>query len=279
MSDDKPSDPEKTEPVSDESEDSTADEQDTDTAEQDTEADSSPAASKEAPREKRTGKKKRLERERAAAAEAAKKSTGNSLLFGVLGLAAGAAVGWFGHIAQAKAKLKTDTTPPPALSGSAGPPKAAPCAALEKEICGKLGDISAACAQAKAAATLLTSGTCELALDTVPMMLEKSKAARAGCDALVARLCKDIGPESGACAMVKERTPGFAPERCVELTQNYEQVLGELKQMEQRGMIPGSPGVQVAPPGQPGMPPGHPGMPPGQPAMPPGHAPGDGHDH
>jgi hypothetical protein len=120
-----------------------------------------------------------------------------------------------------------------------------------------VGNTSAACEQAKSAATILTSGTCELALDTVPVMVEKIKVARAGCDALVARLCKDLTPDSAACAMVKERTPSFPPERCAEMSTIYEQVLAEIKQMEAKGAIPGS-------------------QPPG---MPPGHGPGDGHDH
>jgi hypothetical protein len=41
--------------------------------------------------------------------------------------------------------------------------------------------------------------------------------------------------------MVKERTEGFAPERCAELEKNYEAVLAEARQREQRGMIRGAP--------------------------------------
>lgn len=275
MSDDKPTEPEDTKARSEETED------ETDTESEETEAESEAEAapsSKGAAPEKRPGrsKKKRRERERAAAEAARKAPPSNPLLFAVVGLAAGAAVGWFGHIATAKAKLRSDSVPTPAASGSATTEKSGPCAALEKEICTKTGDTSAACGQAKSATALLTSGTCELALDTVPAMVEKVKAARAVCDQLVSRLCKDLTPVSGACAMVKEKTPSFPPERCVELNKNYEQVLAELKQMEEQGAIPGSPGVQV-PPG--GMPPGAmpPGMPPG--AMPPGHPPGDGQDH
>jgi hypothetical protein len=277
-SDDKPTEPEKIEAPADEAEDTEAESED----ETETESESSPSAAATAPSEKRSGKsKKRRERERAAAEAAAKKSGTNAIAFALVGLAAGAAVGWFGHIAQAKAKLKADAAPVPAASGSAGPVKTGPCATLEKEFCAKTGETSAACEQVKGAAGILTTGTCEVALETVPAMVQKVKAARAVCDALVARLCKDLTPTSGACGMVKERTPSFPPDRCAELNKNYEQVLAELQQMEQRGMIPGTPGVQAPgmPPGQPGMPPGQPGMPPGQPGMPPGHGPGDGHDH
>jgi hypothetical protein len=273
MSDQKPTEPTESE-ASDEKETETEAESET---EAEAEAEAAPSSSKDAPREKRSGKsRKRRERERAAAAAAAKKAPGNSILFAVAGLAAGAAVGWFGHIASAKAKLKADIAPVPAASGSAGAPAPSvtgPCATLEKEVCAKTGDTSAACGQAKSASGLLTSGTCEAALETVPAMVEKVKAARAVCDQLVARLCKDLTPVSGACAMVKERTPSFPTERCAELSKNYDQVLTELKQMEEQGVIPGTPGVQVQRPGGPGGPGGPPG------GMPPGHAPGDGHGH
>jgi hypothetical protein len=268
MSDEKPTEPEKSEVSS-----AKAEGEDTDEKETETEAESSPSSESDPAREKRSGKsRKRRERERAEAE--AKKASSNSILFALAGLAAGAAVGWFGHIATAKAKAKADTVPAPAASGSAGAAKTGPCATLEKELCAKTGDNSAACEQAKSAASLLTSGTCEVALETVPAMIEKMKAARAVCDSLVSRLCTDLTPTSGACTMVKETTPRFPTERCVELSKNYEQVLAELKQMEAQGAIPGTPGVQPH-----GMPPGRPGMPPGQPGMPPGHGPGDGHDH
>jgi hypothetical protein len=275
MSDEKPTEREKTEISSDEAEGDATEEKETET-----EVESSPSSEKDPSREKRSGKSsKRRARERAEAE--AKKKSNNSILFAAVGLAAGAAVGWFGHIATAKAKARADTAPTPAASGSAATAKSGPCATLEKELCSKTGDASAACEQAKSAANLLTSGTCELALETVPAMIEKVKAARAVCDSLVTRLCNDLTPVSGACAMVKERTPSFPTERCVELNKNYDQVLAELKQMEAQGAIPGTPGVQAPgmPPGRPGMPPGQPGMPPGQPGMPPGHGPGDGHDH
>lgn len=268
MSDDKPTEPEKTDAASAEPEEKEADETEADTDSEteaeasDSEEEASDSEEKEPPREKRSSKKKRRERERAAAeAAAAKKSTSNAVVFALLGLAAGVAVGWFGHIAQAKAKARSDSAPAPAAAGSAAPAaKSGPCATLEKELCAKTGEASATCEQAKGAASLLTTGTCELALETVPAMVEKAKAARAVCDSLVERLCKDLTPTSGTCAMVKERTPSFPTERCAELAKNYEQVLAELKQMEEQGMVPGSPNVRVPP-------------------MPPGHGPGDGHGH
>ena len=84
------------------------------------------------------------------------------MVIAVAALAAGAAAGWFGHQARAKAQLKAESSP--AAAGSAGP-----CGAWQEKICGETGgERSAACQQAKAATELLTPGTCETALTTMP---------------------------------------------------------------------------------------------------------------
>ncbi len=176
-----------------------------------------------------------------------------------LGLVAGGAAGWFGHIQQSKAAAqKADAAP----AGSDG---TGPCSAWEQEICTKSGAESAPCLQAKGATELLTPSTCEMALAAVPATLEKLKAARASCDNLVSKLCADLPPGSQTCTMVKEKTPSFPTQRCDEMLKHYDQVIAELKQLDaQQGMM-GGPGM--APPGMapPGMAP--PGMAP--PDMPP----------
>jgi len=190
-------------------------------------------------------------------------------IFVVIGLAAacvGAAGGWFGHEAQAKAKLRAESVP--AASGSAAP--AGPCGAWQQKICAGSGDTSSACAQAKSATDLLTPSTCTVALESVPATLAKVKAARASCDSLVAKLCADLPQGSNTCAMVRERTPAFPPERCSGMLTHYDEVITELRQMDQQG----GPQMQMGPGhGGPGMPPGAQGMPPGAPGMPQG-APG-----
>jgi hypothetical protein len=182
-------------------------------------------------------------------------------VFLALALAAGGAAGWFGHIAQAKAAVeRADAAPAGSAAKADGP-----CGAWETKICGSSGKESAACQQAKGAAELLTPSTCQAALNVVPATLAKVKAARASCDSLVAKLCADLPPGSTTCAMVKERTPSFPPDRCTEMMSHYDEVIGELRQIEQQGGVPqGRPGM----PGGPGMPamPGGPGTP-----MPDGH--------
>lgn len=180
-----------------------------------------------------------------------------ALVIGVVALAIGGAAGWFGHIQKTKAALRAEVSAAPAGSGV----PAGPCGAWQSKICTSTGEQSAACQQAKAAAGLLVPSTCETALGAVPETLAKVKAARASCDKLVTRLCKDLPPDSKTCGMVKERTPSFPSERCDQMLLNYDKVIGELKQMDQQqaGMPGGAP--MGAPPGM------HPGVPPG---MPPG---------
>ncbi|HEY2404896.1 MAG TPA: hypothetical protein VGI10_02790 [Polyangiaceae bacterium] len=215
-----------------------------------------------APRKKRSSarNKARLREERVSASKPAQ-NPARVVLVGVVALAFGAAGGWFGHEAQAKAKLRADSAPATAGSGAAS----GPCAAWEQKICAGSGDQSAACHQAKSATELLTSGTCERALETMPATLAKLKAARVPCDTLVGKLCADLPPGSQACALVKERTPSFPSERCTEMLQNYDAVIGELKTMDQQmGAAPPGGAPMGQPMGQPmvrdprGAPPGAP---------------------
>jgi hypothetical protein len=219
-----------------------------------------PAASKKVGGKPRA---RAMRREAAAAAEkGASVPASRVSLFVVLALAAGGAAGWFGHIAQAKAALKADSAAP-AGSSSSGVP-AGPCGAWQQKICGGAGgEQSSACLQAKGAAELLTPATCEVALAAVPATLTKLKAARASCDKLVSKLCTDLPPGSQACAMVKERTPSFPAQRCDEMLKHYDEVIGQLRQIDQQGgMQMGGPGGPRGPGGPSG--PGGPG-----PVMPP----------
>ena len=175
--------------------------------------------------------------------------------FLVVTLAAGGAAGWFGHEAQAKAKVQAESVATPAASGSAAP--AGPCGAWQQKICDSGGATSSACSQAKGAIELLTPSSCEAALSMLPATLTKLKAARASCDKLVSKLCKDLPQGSPACTLVKDKTPAFPSQRCDEMLQHYDEVLGSLREIDQQG----GPGMRG-----PGGPSGHggPGMsPPG----------------
>jgi hypothetical protein len=176
-------------------------------------------------------------------------------LFVIVALAAGGAAGWFGQIEQAKARVRTDSAATPAGSGA----PSGPCGAWQSKVCDSAGEVSAICAQAKGATDLLTPSTCEAALAVMPATLTKIKAARKSCDSLVSKLCKDLPPGASACDMVKEKTPAFPSQRCDEMLEHYDEVLGSLRELEQQGGIPkgvpGGPGGPVMRP--PGAVPGH----------------------
>ena len=185
---------------------------------------------------------------------------------GVAALLVGGAAGWFGHIQKGKADLRAAVAAAPAGSGA----PAGPCGAWQSSLCKTTGEQSAACQQAKAATGVLSTPACESALSTLPQTLAKIKAERVSCDKLVVKLCADLPPGSKTCEMVKERTPSFPAERCDQMTQNYDKVIAELKQMDQQqganGAGMGAPGGGMRPPGMPGGPPaGHGTQPAGHP--------------
>jgi hypothetical protein len=229
---------------------------DSEAADADADADAESAAqAEEAPRKKgKSGKKaSRERREREARQASSGIASSRVTLFAALALGAGFAAGWFGHIAQAKAKVRADSAPAAAGSGAAR----GACGAWEQQLCTNAGEQSALCMQAKAASEILTSGTCEVALEAVPATIAKNKAERAPCDQLMSKLCADLPPGSQACNLVKEKTPAFPTSRCTEMMGQYPEVLANLKQLDEQMAGQGKPG---------GMPPGMPhGMPPGAP--------------
>ena len=85
---------------------------------------------------------------------------------------------------------------------------------------------------------MLTTSACDVALETVPATLAKVKAQRLPCDNLVEKLCKDLPQGSQTCGMIKERTPLFPPEKCKEMLGTYDQVLAEVRQIDQNPQPP-----------------------------------------
>jgi hypothetical protein len=165
-------------------------------------------------------------------------------VFVVLALVAGAAGGWFGHVQQAKAAAVRADAAAPAGSNAAA---SGPCGAWQSQICSGSGKESAACMQAHNAAELLTPSTCQAGLQAMPATLTRIKAARASCDKLVSKLCGDLEPGSQTCQMVKERTPSFPPQRCDEMMKHYDEVIGQLKQMDAQGGMKMGPGPGMSP--------------------------------
>lgn len=208
-----------------------------DTPVRDEEPRAAPRASRPAPRQGR----------RTAPAKAPAKGTmQRTVAWAAVALVLGAAGGWFAREARAHELLNS------AMGRGAPATEGGSCRAWETQICDSLGAEAFACQEAKSAAGLLPTAACDEALEAVPDTLAKLKEARQGCDSLVSKLCADLGAETQTCQMVKEKTPSFPPDRCDAMLEQYDQVIGQLRMMEQAqagmGHGMGAPGM-----GAPGM--------------------------
>jgi len=165
------------------------------------------------------------------------------------GVVVGLAGGWFGHQV-------------PALAAIGGDPAA--CETWRQTLCdGAGGSESAACAQVRSAAELMSEGTCRTALRDLPHTAATLQASRADCQTVIERLCADLGKETKTCKMVEEKTPAFPADRCTAMLSSYDQVIGQLRQMEARGGPDAAMGAGPGPrmharpgPGGPGRSPG-----------------------
>lgn len=193
---------------------------------------------------------------RVAAPTPASSPMSRGILLALIGIAIGAAGGWFLRDAQAKGRAPFKRAAAPASSGVSGE-----CKTWQDKICGESGEASAGCAQARSAAELIPNSACGMALEEVPSTLARLKAARESCTELVTKLCDELGKETDTCKMVTEKTERLSPENCRSMLENYPAVIAQLKMMQEQGgaMGGGRPmGGRPMPPGGPGGP----GMPP-----------------
>lgn len=138
------------------------------------------------------------------------------------------------------------TSGPGAESGTAS------CSQFVSQLCGRAGERSQLCNSGKSLAAVLPASACTAAIKDFAQLEKQIDSERKVCTELVDRLCKDLGPQTETCQLVRDQTPQFPREQCQELVANYDQVLSELKQKEAQNQ-PLSPEVQakIAAPGAP----------------------------
>ncbi|MFO7566997.1 MAG: thioredoxin domain-containing protein [Enhygromyxa sp.] len=132
--------------------------------------------------------------------------------------------------------------PPPKAGSGAGDASASvdaegdaeSCKTLASKLCERAGSESSTCASVEKTTELLSPKACAAGLADIEYALARVDEAGKVCTELSARLCKDLGPETETCKMVETETPRMPPEQCEAMTEQYEQVLAELVQMEQR---------------------------------------------
>lgn len=107
------------------------------------------------------------------------------------------------------------------------------CKQYAEALCGLAGGAdSPTCGSIQTATDLMPPAACQVGLANIEHSKGRLAEARKVCDELVDKLCKEIGPETQTCDMVKGQTAKFPPERCTAMMGSYDQVLGQLKQME-----------------------------------------------
>jgi protein-disulfide isomerase len=108
-----------------------------------------------------------------------------------------------------------------------------PCADYSKALCEQLGAESPSCESVKTATGLMPPAACKAGLGDLAFSKGKVAGMKKVCEELVSKLCKDVGPETQSCEMVKAQTAKFPPERCQMMMGNYQQVLAQLQKMEE----------------------------------------------
>jgi hypothetical protein len=133
--------------------------------------------------------------------------------------------------ASAPSCKKPEKEPEPATATTeAG--GAAACTQFVTQLCGRAGEKSQICTSGKNLGKVLPESACQAAVKDFAQIEKQIDDDRKVCTDLTERLCKDIGADTDSCRMVREQTPQFPSEQCKEISSNYDQVLGELKQNE-----------------------------------------------
>jgi protein-disulfide isomerase len=123
--------------------------------------------------------------------------------------------------------------PHASASASASASVAGPCAPFVKKVCAGAGETSQTCQQVKNTAELLSPTACRAVNRDADYAVKKLAEKRKDCDTLVSRLCAELGKTTDTCKMVETQTKTFPPERCSSMLSRYNDVLRELKRMEE----------------------------------------------
>lgn len=132
-----------------------------------------------------------------------------------------------GKAAPNVAAGSTDATAATTATGDA-----AACTTLAEKICEQAGKDNPNCGAAQKTTALLSPKACEAAVAEFDFTVAKLVDAGKVCAELADRLCKDIGPDTQTCKMIKDQTPRMPQEQCQSMNDEYEKVLGELERME-----------------------------------------------
>jgi len=118
-----------------------------------------------------------------------------------------------------------------AAAGSAAAPSG-PCQEYTLKICDKAGQGSPTCQAFTTATGFMSPDACKVGLKDIDYAVKKLAEGQKSCDELTGKLCKEFGPTSETCTMVSAQTKQFGAEKCSMMLTHYEEVVGELRKME-----------------------------------------------
>ena len=131
----------------------------------------------------------------------------------------------------AEGKDTAAADPKPADSKPADPDA---CTTYANKFCAEAGNDSKNCASLRSLSAIMPPEACAAGIEKFEFTKGKLGEMGKACEEIVAKLCADIGPDTQTCAMVKEVTPRFPPEKCGEMLAQYPAVLAELKAEEEK---------------------------------------------
>ncbi|MCP4601117.1 MAG: thioredoxin domain-containing protein [Proteobacteria bacterium] len=108
-----------------------------------------------------------------------------------------------------------------------------PCSEYADKLCEIATPASPTCQSIKTAADIMPEAACKAGMTDIAFSKTKIEEKRKLCDELMEKLCKDIGPETKTCGMIREQTPKFPPERCAMMMKDYPKVIEDLKRREE----------------------------------------------
>jgi hypothetical protein len=133
-------------------------------------------------------------------------------------------------------QLSGSTSPKtsPSAEPSGHPPSAQDCKALRELICETAGESSAECTGALSTLGLLPPQACAIGLSQSASIQAALGTRMKACPELQNRLCAELGKDTRGCKMVTDETPRMAAGRCQAMLEHYQEILDELKGMEER---------------------------------------------
>ena len=108
---------------------------------------------------------------------------------------------------------------------------AADCEAYTKSLCDAAG-AGATCESITTTLKILPPAACKVGMTDLEYSKKQLAEVNKSCNDLMDRLCKDLGEGTETCKMVRTKTPEFGSARCTKMLGEYDQVLAQLKQME-----------------------------------------------